>query len=130
MFTDNYDSSFCFSVFEKRLTEKNCFLFCKSMVCLTVIFFNNQKIVTGQHSGGIRSQYFIPEAELFQPWRGFVQRTCTQTGYFRLMVPKALALIYRFSLYLNPVKVQCYRITHVHNYYSIPSMTVFGKSFI
>ena len=30
MFTDNYDSSFCFWVFEKRLTQKNCFLFCKN----------------------------------------------------------------------------------------------------
>ena len=29
MFTDNYDSSFCFWVFQKRLTQKNCFLFCK-----------------------------------------------------------------------------------------------------
>ena len=29
MFTDNYDSSFCFWVFEKRLTKDNCFLFCK-----------------------------------------------------------------------------------------------------
>ena len=29
MFTDNYDSSFCFWVFEKRLTQENCFLFCK-----------------------------------------------------------------------------------------------------
>ena len=29
MFTDNYDSSFCFWVFEKRLTHENCFLFCK-----------------------------------------------------------------------------------------------------
>ena len=29
MFTDNYDSSFCFRVFEERLTQKNCFLFCK-----------------------------------------------------------------------------------------------------
>ena len=29
MFTDNYGSSFCFWVFEKRLTQKNCFLFCK-----------------------------------------------------------------------------------------------------
>ena len=28
MFTDNYDSSFCFWVFEKRLTQENCFLFC------------------------------------------------------------------------------------------------------
>ena len=29
MFTDNYDSSFCIWVFEKRLTQKNCFLFRK-----------------------------------------------------------------------------------------------------
>ena len=29
MFTNNYDSSFCFWVFEKRLTQENCFLFCK-----------------------------------------------------------------------------------------------------
>ena len=29
MFTDNHDSSFCFWVFEKSSTQKNCFLFCK-----------------------------------------------------------------------------------------------------
>ena len=29
MFTNYYDSSFCFWVFEKRLTQENCFLFCK-----------------------------------------------------------------------------------------------------
>ena len=29
MFTDNYDSSFCFWLFEKRLTQDNRFLFCK-----------------------------------------------------------------------------------------------------
>ena len=46
MFTDNYDSSFCFWVFEKRLTQKNFFSFVKSMVCLTVLFFNNQEIFT------------------------------------------------------------------------------------
>ena len=39
MHIHNYDSSFCFWVFEKRLTQKNCFLFCKSMVCLTVLIF-------------------------------------------------------------------------------------------
>ena len=33
------------------------------------------------------------------------------------MVLKTSALIYGFLLYLNPVKVQCYRIAHVHNYY-------------
>ena len=29
MFTNSYDSPFCFWVFEKRLTQENCFLFCK-----------------------------------------------------------------------------------------------------
>ena len=33
------------------------------------------------------------------------------------MVLKTSALIHGFLLYLNPVKVQCYRIAHVHNYY-------------
>ena len=46
---------------------------------------------------------------------------------FRLMVLKTSALVYGFLLYLNPVKVQCYRITHVHNYYSIPSTTILWK---
>ena len=47
MFTDNYDSSFCFWVFEKSLTQENCFSFVKSMVCLIVLFFfNNQEIFT------------------------------------------------------------------------------------
>ena len=53
--------------------------------------------------------------------------TRNELGNFRLIVLKASALIYGFSLYLNPVKVQCYRITHVHNYYSIPSTTILWK---
>ena len=46
MFTENYDSSFCFWVFEKRLTQKNCFLFCKkyglfnSFIFLTIKNFD------------------------------------------------------------------------------------------
>ena len=40
----NYDSSSCFWVFEKRLTQKNCFLFCKKYGLLTVLFVNNQEI--------------------------------------------------------------------------------------
>ena len=28
IFTDNYDSTFCFWILEKRLTQENCFLFC------------------------------------------------------------------------------------------------------
>ena len=47
MFTDNYDSSFCFCVFEKRLTQENCFLFCKKYGLFNgFIFFNNQEIFT------------------------------------------------------------------------------------
>ena len=46
-FTDNYDSSFCFWVFEKRLTQKNCFLFCKKYGLFnSSIFLNNQQILT------------------------------------------------------------------------------------
>ena len=67
-----------------------------------------------------------------------MERVCSKNLYtnsftrnelqnFRLMVLKTSALIYGFLLYLNPVKVQCYRITHVHNYYSIPSTTVLWK---
>ena len=43
------------------------------------------------------------------------------------MVLKTSALTYGFLLYLNPVKVQCYRIAHVHNYYSIRSTTILWK---
>ena len=42
MFTDNYDSSVCFWVFEKRLTQENYFLLCKKYekesIILTVSF--------------------------------------------------------------------------------------------
>ena len=42
MFTDNYDSSFCFWIFENRLTKENCFPFCKKhqkeSIILTVSF--------------------------------------------------------------------------------------------
>ena len=88
MFTDNYDSSFCFWVFEKRLTQENCFLFCKKYGLFDgfILFLTIKKFLLsyfpnfhGQRSGGTRSEYLIPEAELFQPWRGSVQRTYTQT---------------------------------------------------
>ena len=47
MFTDNYDLSFCFWVFEKRLTQKNCFLFCKKYGLFnSFYFFNNQENFT------------------------------------------------------------------------------------
>ena len=39
--------SFCFWVFEKRLTQGNCFLFCKKYGLFNgYIFFNNQEIFT------------------------------------------------------------------------------------
>ena len=41
MFTDNHTSSFCFWVFEKRLTQENCFLFCKKYG-----LFNNSIFLT------------------------------------------------------------------------------------
>ena len=71
MFTDNYASSFCFWVFEKRLTQKNCFLFCKKYGLFnSSIFLTVNKFVLsyfpdfrGQCSGGTRSQYFISEAD-------------------------------------------------------------------
>ena len=53
--------------------------------------------------------------------------TRNESRNFRLMVLKTSALIYGFLLYLNPVKVQCYRIAHVHNYYSIRSTTILWK---
>ena len=73
--TINYDLSFCFWVFEKKLTQKNCFLFCEKYG-----FFNSSIFLTinnfllsyfpnfhGQRSGGTNFQYFIPETDLFQP---------------------------------------------------------------
>ena len=45
MLGDNYDSSFCFWVFKKRLTQENCFLICKKYGLFNgFIFFNNQEI--------------------------------------------------------------------------------------
>ena len=57
------------------------------MICLTVLFFNNQEIycptfqtfMVSFQGGQDLSISYIPEAELFQPWRGFVPRTYTQT---------------------------------------------------
>ena len=96
MFTNNYDSSFCFWVFVKRLTQENCFLFCKKyglfngFIFLTInkfllSYFPNFHVQCsgsgegGGGGGGADLQYFMPEAELFQPLRGFVQRIYTQT---------------------------------------------------
>ena len=43
------------------------------------------------------------------------------------MVLKILVLVYGVLLYLKPVRVQCYRITHVHNCYIFRSMTILWK---
>ena len=61
MFINNYDSSsFCFWVFEKRLTQENCFLFRKRYGLFNgFIFLTIKKFLLsyfpnlhGQHSGG------------------------------------------------------------------------------
>ena len=41
------------------------------------------------------------------------------------MILKTSALIYGFLLYLNPVKVQCYRIALVHNWVAVRRTYVF-----
>ena len=60
MFTNIYDLSFCFWVFEKRLTQENCFLSCKKYGLLNgFIFLTVKKFLLsyfpdshGQRSGG------------------------------------------------------------------------------
>ena len=66
MFTNNYDSSFCFWVFEKRLTQENCFLFCenyglfndfnflkiKKLLLSYFLNFHGQRSVGGGGGGG------------------------------------------------------------------------------
>ena len=89
MFTDNYDSSFCFWVFEKRLTQENCFIFCKKYGLFNgFIFFNNQEsfycptfqtFMVSVQGGQDLSISYQKQSCFRQPWRGFVQRTYTQT---------------------------------------------------
>ena len=59
MFTDNYDSSFCFWVFEKRLTQKNCFLLCKKYGLFnSFIFLTIKKFVQRSGGGGDKISVF------------------------------------------------------------------------
>ena len=67
MLSNNYDSSFCFWLFEKRLTQENCFLFCKKyglfngFIFLTIkkfllsYFPNFHGQCSGGEGGGARS---------------------------------------------------------------------------
>ena len=92
MFTNNYDSSFCFWVFEKGLTQKNCFLFCKRYGLFNgFIFLTIKKFLLpyflnfhGQRSGGggggdLRILYLKQNCFSQGEGRGFVQRMYTQT---------------------------------------------------
>ena len=142
MFTDNYDSTFCFWAFVKRLTQNNCFLFCKkyglfnSFIFLTInkfllSYFPN---FHGQRSGGDKISVFHTRSRVVSAMESVRSKNLYTNSFtrnelwnFRLMVLKTSALIYGFLLYLNPVKFQCYRITHVYNYYSIPSTTILWK---
>ena len=140
MFTDNYDSSFCFWVFEKRLTQ-NCFLLCKKYGLFNSFFFTIKKFFTVPLSKLSWSAFRGNKILVFHTRSRVVSAmdkvhskklytnsfTLNELLNFRLMPLKTSALIYGFLLYLNPVKEQCYRITHVHNYYSIRSMTILWK---
>ena len=109
------------------------------MVCLTVLFFNNQEISTVLLSKLSWSAFRWDKILVFHTRRrvfSVMERVRSKNLYtnsftrnelwnFRLMALKTSALYMRF--YLNPVKVQCYRITYVHNYYSVPSTTVLWK---
>ena len=111
------------------------------MVCLTVLFFNNQEIFTVLLSKlswsafrGDRILVFHTRGRVVSAMERLRSKnlytnsfTRNELSNFRLMALKTSALIYGFLLYLNPVKVQCYRITHLHNYYSIPSTTILWK---
>ena len=91
MFTDNYDSSFCFWVFEKRLTQKNCFLFCEkyglfnSCIFLTIkkfycpTFQTFMVSVQGGGGGDDKILVFHIRSRVVSAMGGFVQRTYTQT---------------------------------------------------
>ena len=82
MFTNNYDSSFSFWAFEERLTQENCFLFCKKyglfngFIFLTIkkfllsYFPNFMVSIRGGGGGGGRTWYFIPKQNCFSHGEG------------------------------------------------------------
>ena len=108
------------------------------MVCLTVLFFSNQEIFTVLLSKlswlafrGNKILVFHTRSRVVSAMQRVRSKdlytnssTRNELRNFRLMALKTSALIYGFLLNLDPVKIQCYRITHVHNYYSIPSTTI------
>ena len=137
MFTD----SFCFWVFEKRLTQENCFLFCKKYGLFNgFIFLTINKFLLsyfpnfhGQRSGGQDLSISYLKQSCFSHGEGSFKKPIHKQFYsksavkFQAWFLYTLALIYGFLLYLKPVKVQYYRITHVHNYHSFRSMTILSK---
>ena len=111
MFTDNYDSSFCFWVFKKRLTQEKCFLICKKYGLLNgFIFFNNQEIFTVLFYKLSWSVFRGNKILVFHTWSRVVsamERVRSKNIYtnnltrnelwnFRLMVLKTLVLITGF----------------------------------
>ena len=121
------------------------------MVCLTVLFFSQSRnfycptfqtfMVSVQGGQDISISYqgdrilvfhtrgrVVSAMERVRPKNLYTTSfTRNELSNFRLMALTTSALIYGVLLYLNPVKVQCYRITHVHNYNSFPSKTILWK---
>ena len=122
IFTDNYDSSLCFWVFKKRLTQENCFLFCKKYGLFNGFIFLTIKkfyfpilqtfMVSVQGEQDLSISYgwsrIVSAMERVRSKNLYTNNlTRNELWNFRLMVLRTLALIYGFLLYLNPVKVQC-----------------------
>ena len=111
MFANNYDSSFCFWVFEKRLTQGNCFLFCKKYGLFNgFTFLSIKKFLHGQRLGGgggggqdLSISYL--KQNCFSHGRVRSKNLYTNSftrnelWNFRLMFLKTLALMYGFLLY-------------------------------
>ena len=126
------------------LTQENCFLFCKKYGLFKGFIFLTIKKFLRFYFPNIHGQRWKGDKILvFHTWSRVVsamERVHSKNLYtnsftrnelwnFRLKVLKTSALIYGFLLYLNPVKAQSYRITHVHNYHSIRSTTILWKIF-
>ena len=110
------------------------------MVCLTVLFFwqsrnfycpTFQTFMVSVQGGGAKILVFHTRNRVVSAMERVRSKNLYTNSFtrnelrnFGLMAIKTSAFIYGFLLNLNLVKIQCYRITHVHNYYSIPSTTI------